>query len=277
MLVMSARPGRGLAPLELSQPVLPGQAADDPRLGLGSPGIGYPLAGEIPNRRLHTGQYPDESPVCQGGFSVTIEPLTPERRRAMTRQHLLEAAAIVFARKGFHEATLDEVAATAGFSKGAVYSNFKSKDDLFVELLDDRIDREFAVVSEVLESGSHEKTEQFPRIRDIVRSDMFWSEDFVALWMEFVLYARRNPEAQAKLAASIERSREQVRRLIEHEYAAVGGTSKYPTRDLAEISLALFNGLGIVRLANPGAVTDEMLDTTLTFLWDAMGVNGEDS
>jgi AcrR family transcriptional regulator len=208
---------------------------------------------------------------------VALEPLTPERRRAMTRQHLLEAAAIVFARKGFHEATLDEVAATAGFSKGAVYSNFKSKDDLFVELLDDRVNRQFAVVSEVLDSGSHDKAEQFPRIREIFGSDMFWSEDFVALWMEFVLYARRNPEAQAKLAASIRRSRAQVQQLIEHEYAVVGGSPKYPTRDLAEISLALFNGLGIVRLADPSAVTDQMLDTTLTFLYDAMGVDGEDT
>jgi AcrR family transcriptional regulator len=208
---------------------------------------------------------------------VALEPLTPERRRAMTRQHLLEAAAIVFARKGFHESTLDEVAATAGFSKGAVYSNFKSKDDLFVELLDDRVNRQFAVVSEVLESGSHDKAEQFPRIREIFRSDMFWSEDFVALWMEFVLYARRNPEAQAKLAASIRRSRAQVQQLIEHEHAVVGRSPKYATRDLAEISLALFNGLGIVRLADPSAVTDQMLDTTLTFLYDAMGVDGEDT
>jgi AcrR family transcriptional regulator len=208
------------------------------------------------------------------GLPVAFEPLTPERRRAMTRQHLLDAAAIVFARNGFHESTLDEVAATAGFSKGAVYSNFKSKDDLFVELLDDRVNRQYAVVSEVLESGSHEKAEQFPRIREIFRSDMFWSEDFVALWMEFVLYARRNPEAQAKLVASIERSRAQVEQLIEHEYSVVGASTKYPTRDLAEISLALFNGLGIVRLANPSAVTDEVLDTTLTFLYDAMGVGG---
>ncbi len=195
----------------------------------------------------------------------------------MTRQHLLDAAAIVFARNGFHGSTLDEVAATAGFSKGAVYSNFKSKDDLFLELLDDRINRQFAVVSKVLESGSHDKEEQFPRIREIFRSDMFWSDDFIALWMEFVLYARRNPEAKAKLAASVQRSREQVRQLIEHEYATVGANPKYPTRDLAEISLALFNGIGIDRLANPSAVTDEMLDTTLTFLYDAMGVNGDDN
>lgn len=207
---------------------------------------------------------------------MSFEPLTPERRRAMTRQHLLDAAAIVFARNGFHGSTLDEVAATAGFSKGAVYSNFKSKDDLFLELLGDRIDRQFAVVSEILDTGSRDKAEQFPRIREIFRSDMFWSDDFIALWMEFVLYARRNPEAQRKLAASVQRSRELVRQLIEHEYAAIGADARYPTQDLAEISLALFNGLGIDRLANPTAVSDEMLDTTLTFLYDAMGVNGKD-
>ena len=74
-------------------------------------------------------------------------------------------------------------------------------------------------MSEILESGSHERSEQFPRIREIFRSDMFWDENFVTLWLEFVLYARRNPEAQAKLAASVQRSRAQVQALIEHEYA----------------------------------------------------------
>jgi AcrR family transcriptional regulator len=204
---------------------------------------------------------------------VTFEPLTPERRRAMTRQHLLDAAAIVFARNGFHGSTLDEVAATAGFSKGAVYSNFKSKDDLFLELLHDRTDRQFAVVSEILESGSHDVAEQFPRIREIFRSDMFWSDDFITLWLEFVLYARRNPEAQEKLAASAQRSRAQVQQLIEHEYATLGASPNYPTRDLAAISLALFNGFGIDRIVDPSAVTDQTLDTTLSFLYESLGVD----
>ena len=206
---------------------------------------------------------------------MTFEPLTAERRRAMTRQHLLDAAAIVFARNGFHGSTLDEVAATAGFTKGAVYSNFKSKDDLFLELLDDRVERQFAVVTEILETGSHEAAEQFPRIREIFRSNMFWGDDFVTLWLEFVLYARRNPEAQAKLAASAQRSRAQVRALIEHEHAAIGVSPRYPVRDLAEISLALFSGLGIDRLVDPSAVTDETLDTTLAFLYDSMWVDRE--
>ncbi|HMG25671.1 MAG TPA: hypothetical protein VKH36_02530, partial [Acidimicrobiia bacterium] len=56
------------------------------------------------------------------------------------------------------------------------------------------------------DAGLHtSQVEQFPRIREIFRSDMFWSDDFLALWMEFVLYARRNPEAKRKLAASIQR------------------------------------------------------------------------
>jgi AcrR family transcriptional regulator len=207
---------------------------------------------------------------------VTFEPLTPERRRAMTRQHLLDAAAIVFARNGFHGSTLDEVAATAGFTKGAVYSNFKNKDDLFLELLDDRIERQFAVVSEVLDSGSHDKVEQAPHIRALFGGATFWDENILTLYLEFVLYAIRNPEAQAKLAASAQRTRARVQELIEHEYATLGASPNYPTRDLAEISLALFNGLGIDRLIDPSVVTDQTLDTILSFLYTAMGVDRDD-
>ena len=60
----------------------------------------------------------------------------------MTRRHLLDAAATVFARQGFHGASLDDVAAVAGFTKGAVYSNFASKDDLFLAVFEDRYARE---------------------------------------------------------------------------------------------------------------------------------------
>ena len=69
---------------------------------------------------------------------MTIEPLTPERRRQQTRDHLLEAAARVFGERGYHGASLDDIAAAAGFTKGAVYSNFKSKEDLFLALLESR-------------------------------------------------------------------------------------------------------------------------------------------
>src|SRR5580765_6777154 len=100
-------------------------------------------------------------------FPMKMEPLTPERRRAMTREHLLDAAAIVFARDGYHGASLDDVAAAAGFTKGAVYSNFKNKEDLFLALLEDRTDRQLAVVSDVLEAGGPEGGEEFPRVSEL--------------------------------------------------------------------------------------------------------------
>jgi len=205
---------------------------------------------------------------------MTLEPLTPERRRAMTRRHLLDAAAMVFAEKGFHGSTIDEVAKTAGFTKGAVYSNFTSKDDLFLALLDDRIDRQFAIVTEVLESGSHEQADQRPRMRDLLRSGAVFSDDpWESLYLEFVLYARRHPEAAEKLAARSVRERAFTQQLIEEEHAAVGRQPKYPTRELAEISLALFAGLGTARLIDPSAVTETTLDTVLTLLYDLMGVD----
>ena len=81
---------------------------------------------------------------------MPIEPLTAERRRQQTREYLLHAAAQVFAERGFHEATIDEVASAAGFTKGAVYSNFKNKEDLFLALLEDAYARDTAAIKETL-------------------------------------------------------------------------------------------------------------------------------
>lgn len=209
---------------------------------------------------------------------MTFEPLTPERRRAMTRQHLLEAAAIVFAKHGFHGSTLDEVASLAGFTKGAVYSNFKSKDDLFLALLDDKVDRQVAVTAGVLDAGeSHDRVEQLPLVRELLHGGaMFWDDAFNVLYLEFMLYARRNPEAQAKLAASARRETASIQALIEQEFANSGVTPIYPTAALAEISRALFNGLWMARLVDPDAINDVTIDTTLAMLYETMGVDGPD-
>jgi AcrR family transcriptional regulator len=196
----------------------------------------------------------------------------------MTRQHLLDAAAIVFARSGFHAATLDEIAATAGFTKGAVYSNFKSKDDLFMALVDDRIERQFAVVEEVLETTGLSAAELLPRMADLIRTPTFiWDESMQPLYMEFVLYASRNPEARTRLAASIERWRGLVQRLMDEQHTMRGVTASYPTRQMAEIALAVFEGLSVHRLLDPDSVTDETLDATLAMLFDLMAVEDDPS
>jgi AcrR family transcriptional regulator len=209
-----------------------------------------------------------ETPIDTG--DAHLEALTPERRRALTRRHLLEAAGIVFARQGFHGATLDEVAATAGFTKGAVYSNFKSKDDLFLALLEDRTERWLAVVSDVLAAGGHAASEQFPLVSQLFRGELFWDDEFATLYLEFVLYARRHPDAQTKLAETALRTRTMVQELIDAEYAALQIVPRYASADIAAMSLALFGGFGLDRLVDPRAVSSETLDTTLTLLFEVL-------
>ncbi len=205
---------------------------------------------------------------------MTLEPLTPERRRELTRRHLLEAAAVVFARDGFHGARLDDVAALAGFTKGAVYSNFKSKDDLFLALLDDRVDQQFAVTAEILDLGPHDRESQFPQMRGLI--SVFFTEDaFAALYLEFVLYARRNPAAREKLIASARRERDLIESLITREQGNVNAAAPYSTRALAEFSRAVFNGLSLTRLIDPEAITDSTLDDTLDMLYEAMGAESD--
>jgi len=207
----------------------------------------------------------DVDRYIKGGSAVTIEPLTPERRRAMTREHLLEAAAVVFARNGYHGASLDEVAAAAGFTKGAVYSNFKSKEDLFLALIDHRIDNMTAAFSAELDAPAV-PDEQLPRIQHLIARN--FDRDQGALYFEFMAYAARNPETRAKLADRARRGRDAATRLITEEHERMGTVPAYPIPVLAQMMLALFDGLANLWFLDPELVDDEMLRDVLAFLYE---------
>jgi uncharacterized protein (TIGR03086 family) len=205
---------------------------------------------------------------------MSFEPLTPERRRAMTRQHLLDAAAIVFAKRGFHGATIDEIASYAGFTKGAVYSNFKNKDDLFLALLDLRVSREHALMSEALERAPDEDSTPIAEVEQRLQlGSAYWDDDFTTLYLEFVLYARRNPEAREKLVAQMHREAAAEEELIGHEYAVANNAPPYPIKPLATVTGSLFIGLQLRRLIDPDAVNQETIDTALEMLLVAMSIN----
>ena len=191
---------------------------------------------------------------------MPLEPLTPERRRAMTRQHLLDAAAIVFARDGFHGASIDEVAATAGFTKGAVYSNFKNKDDLFLELLDDRLARQFALVETILEDEPDMEPDEPHAPDGRLRLATMNNDDWTLLYLEFLVYAARNPEAKAKLAESARQSRNIVVEMRRHDFSE---DAPIDVEQFATLVLALFNGLGIDHLIDPDSVTKTTLSKAI--------------
>jgi len=207
---------------------------------------------------------------------MAVEPLTRDRRREMTRRHLLDAAAIVFARDGFHRASLDDVAATAGFTKGAVYSNFKSKDDLFLAVFEDRYAREQSEMKQVLteEDQPYELGAEpvvFDRVRGVI--DRTWDDQWTALYLEFVLYAQRNAGAAKKLAETVRRQRDMTTAMLTEAYQSVGYEPDLPVEVLAILAVALFDGLALGRLADPPAFDEQMLTHALNFLVASIGGN----
>src|SRR4029453_6243198 len=124
--------------------------------------------------------------------------LTRAQRRQQTRDQLLDAAGQVFARRGFHAATIDEVAEAAGYTKGAVYSNFASKDDLVLALLDKHLAAQFQQIEALDDIESCEELRA--ALAGRTEQEFAAARDFGVLLVEFSLYAMRNPAAQAELA-----------------------------------------------------------------------------
>ncbi len=202
---------------------------------------------------------------------MVVEPLTPERRRQQTREHLLEAAAQVFGRRGFHGASLDEVAAAAGFSKGAVYSNFKNKDDLVLALFDHRYRQQMVAVQRVLAASEVPAEERLPDFVKLVMDQMLEQpEGWGALYMEFCLYATRNGHARRKLAELDRLERQAIARILEGEIARVGRMADTPVETLAAIIAALFNGIGLMGTTDPDSVDKGLIEATMSFVRSAL-------
>ena len=202
---------------------------------------------------------------------MAIEPLTPERRRQQTREFLLRAAQQVFADRGFHGASLDEVAAVAGFTKGAVYSNFKNKEDLFLALLESTAEHEMEALRTALAESEDLPESDLSRFVDLMRTQFDQvSGVWGPLYQEFFVYAMRNDEARAKLAAVELADIEAVAQIIESERRRHGFDTSEPAVHFARIVIALTRGLLNMRLIDPDAVDQALLESALAFIARAM-------
>ena len=206
-------------------------------------------------------------------MSATLEPLTPERRRQQTREHLLAAAAQVFAERGFHGATLDAVAAAAGFSKGAVYSNFKNKEDLFLALLEASYSTEMQSLRATLEASEVPPEARLADFLPVVLGGAghgLMPEDWAVLYMEFALFAMRHPVAQRKLVEFDNAAIAEVAELITQERVRWGLEELESAESIARITQALFRGVSLMRALDPDAVDEAFLASALSFVTGAL-------
>lgn len=174
--------------------------------------------------------------------------MTRAERQAETRARVLDAATKVFAEKGFHGATVEEITERAGFSRGAFYSNFSDKDDLFLALIDARLSEDVARIGALLGEASG-PDDLLPKLREQAayrQRDIGWS----MVEAEFWLYAMRRPDVRPRLAERQRTERDAYALAIQAQFHAVGLDPPAPA-DL----LAL-----IVQVADHGILREQQLD-----------------
>jgi AcrR family transcriptional regulator len=170
----------------------------------------------------------------------------------------------VFAARGYHGASLEDVAGAAGLTKGAVYSSFSSKDELFYALMHERIDERISLVKDA--NGEESATEEIANAgRDLTKL-MDSQSDWHRLFIEFWAQAIRDPQRRDELARHRRSARELIASFLEREAAAHATALPAPADQLAVAVLALSNGIAIEHLADPGTVDPATLGTALGLL-----------
>jgi AcrR family transcriptional regulator len=196
--------------------------------------------------------------------------LSRTERRENTRQELLNAAEACFVASGFHATSVDQVAERAGYTKGAVYSNFASKEDLFFGVYQRRVDQVITEVVPDLRQVGPERGFDWLATATIQKRD--GDDGWLAAFFEFWAHVLRHPELRARFAATHTRFLEPLTDGV-RQLAAERGRS-LPS-DLTPFQVALcWNamevGLGLERLTQPQDVDQELARRMGWLLLDAV-------
>ena len=191
--------------------------------------------------------------------------MTREQSKANTRKRLLAAARREFARSGFHGASVEEIASRAGFSTGALYSNFDGKEDLFLVLMEGEIDEHAREIAEAV----RERASVAERATGGARQWMTMIErepELLLLFMEFWAYGVRDAQIRPKVAEQFAHMREVLTRLIADGVREFDLELDIPAEQLAVAIDALADGIARQKLADPDAVPDELMGRVLSLL-----------
>ena len=191
-----------------------------------------------------------------------------------SREQLLEAASRVFARSGYHGASMSEIAAEAGFSKGALYWNFASKDELFFALLDE-LDEHLRALITAAASAPADRDISGDLSRDI-SAVLEHGHDVVLLFHEYSALAVRDPKVAARYAARNRRLRAELAASMRTRHQAIGVPMAIPAEQLATAVIALVDGLSIQQLTEPDAVPEDLFGQILALIDDGMTLRAKE-
>ncbi len=182
--------------------------------------------------------------------------LSRRERHARTRAALICAAGKVFARRGLERASIDEIASEAGYTKGAFYSSFAGKEELFLTLVDEKFSAEVERLDAMLGDGDdpeRQARDAAIAFMSTVRSDPEWAP----LFFEFTVRAARVPAFREHLAERYETLRRRLADVFGRWSAGFPGEPPIPLEQIATMTYCMANGFLVEQLIEP-ELSDEL-------------------
>lgn len=204
---------------------------------------------------------------------TTAAGLSRKEKQAQTREALLEAALSLIAAEGLEGATIDAIAARAGYTKGAFYANFSSKQELFLVMLDQHFSEEAERLDQVLQPDREPVELARETGLDFVnriRAEPRWQ----SLYFQFAVYAVRDPEFRTELLQRYEILIDRLERIFARFAAGYGFAPSVPLRELAEMTFFMADGFLLHQLLD-GSVGNDLYGRMLSVFFAGTLADGE--
>lgn len=186
---------------------------------------------------------------------MTSVRLTRKEQQARTRATLIASAARVLAKKGFRGASIDDITADAGFTKGAFYANFASKEAMFLELLDEHFADRLEEIQRATATGG-DLSDQADQVGRDFFSSLRGDEDWCRLFLEFTAHATREPEFGAEFQRRFDALRAEVAAVLERRASELGIIPPFPADVIARMTFAMAHGVALEQLLDPTTPDD---------------------
>jgi AcrR family transcriptional regulator len=179
---------------------------------------------------------------------------TRAERQAQTRTELVDAAERLFASQGFHATSLDQVADAAGYTKGAVYSNFVSKEDLFLAVYERRVERYLPEVRRTLAEAAEARDALIALTAAHSERREREPDGWLCVFLEFWTHVLRHREHRERFAAIHRRYVDAFAEGVERWAAERGAELPLDAHRLTTALTVMATGLGLERLTQPEAI-----------------------
>jgi AcrR family transcriptional regulator len=193
--------------------------------------------------------------------------LTREQSAAQTRERLLAAARRVFTERGFYGASLEAVAEEAGLTKGAVYSRFDSKADLFLAFQEERNKQTVERLTDEIAALEPGKQLLLPWLASYWK-DRLLNEgpELTLAVIEFWVSAYRDPQLQKRFSEQHERILEATGEALEAAAARLGDPLPMPGPEIIRMTAGIAHGLALEQLLNRAKIDERLIDTAFAAL-----------